>query len=214
MKRTLLSVMIAATAATPMLTQAASSIQFTVTGALVPSTCDITMPGGSTINYGKIASDTLKTDETTQIGGDMHTSIRVACAAPTLFAITPIDVRAASKITVAGQTDAALFGLGTVDDKKIGAYTVDFTNATTADGKTLTVLRTADISGKANLQASANVYPNQLSGFAEASGNAFTAYKDVTTDVSVKAYIQKASELPLTKNIPLDGLATFEVRYL
>lgn len=141
MKHTPISVMIVATVATvatPILAQAASSIQLRVIGTVALPSCDITAPDGAAIKYGKIASDTLKTHETTPIG-NAHTSIRINCYAPTLFAIKPTDARAASKITVAGLSDYLLYGLGTIDGKKIGAYTIDFTNAI-ADGKPTSIL--------------------------------------------------------------------------
>lgn len=221
MNRTLLSLMIAATVATPILAQAASSIPLTITGTIVPASCSITMPGGTTIDNGVITANSLglgTMDDITSFEGK-NTSIRVACDAPTLFTIKPTDERAASTITwpyadgtVAGITQASLYGLGMIDDKrKIGAYFVNFISAT-ADGKTLKVLR-MDASGK-NPQAANWAYPNRQSGFGDTTGNIVTTHKDVTINVQVRTVLRIPAKPPLDKEVQLDGLATFELIYM
>jgi len=211
MKRTLLSLMIATAAATPMLASAASSVQLKITGTIVPASCAITMPGGTTVDYGKIASDKLNKDTPTTLGDDVRTKLQVSCDAPTLFAIKTTDERADSKTAVAGISNDDAFGLGKTGSANIGAYSLSFVN-TIADGKTVNVLRTT-IGGNSFLRV-AQAQPNALMASGDGSGNVPVAYKTVATDVKLKTLIQKASDLPLDKEIKIDGLATFEVVYL
>ncbi|WP_368643578.1 DUF1120 domain-containing protein [Castellaniella ginsengisoli] len=211
MKRTLLSLMIATSAATPMLANAASSVQLKVTGTIVPASCSITMPGGTTIDYGKIASDTLKKDAPTMIGDDVRAKLQVSCDAPTLFAIKTTDERAGSAITGTGEATDVLFGLGKTGSTDIGAYRISLVNVN-ADGKTVNVLRKAI--GDTSYAKLAEMRPGAISAFGDGSNAVPVAYKNVTADLSLKTYVQKASALPLKQEVKFDGQTTFEVVYL
>ncbi|WP_368648936.1 DUF1120 domain-containing protein [Castellaniella ginsengisoli] len=211
MKRTLLSLMIATSAATPMLANAASSVQLRVTGSIVPASCSITMPGGTTIDYGKIASDTLEKDAPTVIGDDVRAKLQVSCDAPTLFAIKTTDERAGSAITGTGVPNNAFFGLGKTGSTNIGAYRISLVNVN-ADGKTVNVLRKAI--GSTSYAKFAEMRPDEISAFGDGSNAVPVAYKNVTADLSLKTYVQKASALPLKQEVKFDGQTTFEVVYL
>ncbi|MVW72523.1 DUF1120 domain-containing protein [Bordetella sp. 15P40C-2] len=211
MKRTLLSLALAATALSPMLATAASSVQMKVTGTIFPASCEITMPGGTTVDYGKIASGSLSQDKATLLGDDVRANIQVSCDAPTMFAIKPTDARSGTAIASTGKDSTYLYGLGQAGGVNVGAYTVSFVNAK-GDGKTVNVIR-MDESGK-NPAKFAEVLPNKLSGFGDGSGSEVVPHKLVTTDVKMATYVEKASALPLTGDIKLDGLTTFELVYL
>ncbi|WP_368642654.1 DUF1120 domain-containing protein [Castellaniella ginsengisoli] len=211
MKRTLLSLMIATSAATPMLANAASSVQLKVTGSIVPASCSITMPGGTTIDYGTITSDTLKKDAPTMIGDDVRAKLQVSCDAPTLFAIKTTDERAGSAITGTGEATEILFGLGKTGATDIGAYRISLVNVS-GDGKTVNVLRKA--TGETSYAKFAQAQPGAISAFGDGSNAVPVAYKNVTADLSLKTYVQKASALPLKQEVKFDGQTTFEVVYL
>ncbi|MVW79078.1 DUF1120 domain-containing protein [Bordetella sp. 02P26C-1] len=212
MKRTLLSLALAATALSPMLATAASSVQMKVAGTIYPAACDISMPGGTTIDYGRIASATLNKDTVTKIGDDVRAKVAVTCNAPTLFAIKSSDARAATKIAVAGSSPATLFGLGKSGSVNIGAYSINLVDPIDDAGKRPRVLSTPV--GSTVATATALVTPGELVSFGEESGVKYAAHKSVTADMKFTTYIEKASALPLKGDIKLDGLATFELVYM
>ncbi|WP_368643577.1 DUF1120 domain-containing protein [Castellaniella ginsengisoli] len=211
MKRTLLSLMIATSAATPVLANAASSAQLKITGSIVPASCSITMPGGTTIDYGKIASDTLKKDVPTVIGDGVRAKLQVSCDAPTLFAIKTTDERAGSAITGTSDPTDVLFGLGKTGSTNIGAYRISLVNVS-ADGKIVNVLR-GSVGGSTFIK-NAQAQPGAISAFGDGNNAVPVAYKAVTADLSLKTYVQKASALPLKQEVKFDGQTTFEVVYL
>ncbi|WP_368642653.1 DUF1120 domain-containing protein [Castellaniella ginsengisoli] len=211
MKRTLLSLMIATSAATPMLANAASSVQLRVTGSIVPASCSITMPGGTTIDYGTITSDKLTKDAPTVIGDDVRAKLQVSCDAPTLFAIKATDERAGSAITGTGEATEILFGLGKTGATDIGAYRISLDNVS-GDGKIVNVLRSSV--GSSTFIKNAQAQPGAISAFGDGSNAVPVAYKNVTADLSLKTYVQKASALPLKQEVKFDGQTTFEVVYL
>ncbi|MVW79079.1 DUF1120 domain-containing protein [Bordetella sp. 02P26C-1] len=211
MKRTFLSLALAATALSPMLATAASSVQMKVTGTIFPASCQITMPGGTTVDYGRIASGSLNQDKVTELGNDVRANIQVSCDAPTLFLIKPTDARSGTAITSTGKSSIDLYGLGQAGGVNVGAYTVTFVNPK-GDGKAINVLR-LDSPEKTPAKL-AEVAANKFSAFGDGSGSEVVPYKLVTTDVKIATYIEKASALPLKGEIKLDGLTTFELVYL
>lgn len=96
-------------------TFAASSVDLTVKGLIVPSACTPSLSGGGVIDHGKISAKDLNPDRATAIG--VHTlSMTVNCDAPIQFALHPIDNRAGSGLS----TD---FGLGFINEtQKLGHF--------------------------------------------------------------------------------------------
>ncbi|WP_368643576.1 DUF1120 domain-containing protein [Castellaniella ginsengisoli] len=207
MKRTLLSLLIATTAATPMLANAASSAQLKVTGSIAPASCSIAMPGGATIDLGKIASDTLEKDDVTLLEPKSN-KLQVSCDAPTLFAIKTTDERAGTNSFLSNDS----YGLGTVGSIKIGYYIIQLTQAV-ADGKTVPVLRQSR-AGSTSYEKNPGARLDRLMAFGAGNGLIPTAYKDLAVNIKLLPRIAQASTLPLNKEIKLDGLVTLELVYL
>lgn len=168
------------------------------------------MPGGTTIDYGKIASDTLNKDAPTALGNE-YARIQVSCDAPTLFAIKPTDERAGSAITGTGVPTDAFFGLGKTGSTNIGAYKLTLVNSNT-DGKPLYGMRKAI--GDTSYKLLTELQPGAITAFSDRNVVVPAAFKNVTSTILLNTYIQKASALPLDKEIKFDGLATLEVTYL
>ena len=108
-------------------TFAASSVDLTVKGLIVPSACTPSLSGGGVIDHGKISAKDLKPDNPTVIGN--HTLIlAVNCDAPIKFALHSIDNRASSSI-------GSNYGLGFINDtQKLGGYNLTLANPLAEDG--------------------------------------------------------------------------------
>ncbi|AZE87746.1 Beta-fimbriae probable major subunit [Pseudomonas orientalis] len=102
-------------------TFAASSVDLTVKGLIVPSACTPSLSSGGVIDHGKVSAKDLNPDRNTIIGN--HTlSMAVNCDAPIQFALHSIDNRAASGSTIR-------YGLGFINDaQKLGGYILTFAN--------------------------------------------------------------------------------------
>ena len=115
---------------------AASSVDLTVKGLIVPSACTPSLSGGGMIDHGKVSAKDLNPDRGTAIG--VHTlSMTVDCDAPIQFALHPIDNRAASGLT----TD---FGLGFINEtQKLGHFSLTW-RGMVADGVTVQPIASMD----------------------------------------------------------------------
>ncbi|CAI1993240.1 Uncharacterised protein [Serratia liquefaciens] len=109
-------------------------------------------------------------------------------------------------------------GLGLSNSARIGGYAILPTEII-ADGSEVFFIGRRDNSGKWGADYgfySIGIKP-QLS-WSEAGGGGRSAepdaYKNLTIKFGVQAYINKASELDLTKPVILDGLTTLELIYL
>jgi hypothetical protein len=76
---------------------AASTVDLTVKGLIVPSACTPNLSGGGVIDHGKISAKDLRPDNPTHIGKNVMT-IAVVCDGATSFALNAIDNRADSAI--------------------------------------------------------------------------------------------------------------------
>lgn len=212
MKCALASFVLASIALSPMPASAATSVQLKVTGAIVPASCGITMPGGTIVDYGRIDPNFLNKDNVTIIGDDIRAKMQVTCDSPMLFAIRPTDERAATKISVPGVQPSDLFGLGRAGNVNIGAYKVRLFFPL-AEGVLVNIVRIGS-SGKFP-QFNNDIIPNQEFGFtANVASTVITPYKDVIAEVVLTTYVNKTSALPMNREVKLDGLATFELIYL
>ncbi|WP_368639856.1 DUF1120 domain-containing protein [Castellaniella ginsengisoli] len=208
LKRALLSSLIATAAATPMLASAASSAQLKVTGTIAPAACSITMPGGATVDYGKIAASTLNATADTKIEEKIRAKVSITCSAPTLFAIKVTDERPGTAITRNGDT-YPLYGLGTQHNVKVGGYGLDLLNSQ-ADGKSVSIMRKPAEAADWETGPKTYAIPGSLLAF----GGPAVASTTANADIRVRTYVAPSRDLPLAEETPLDGLASFELVYL
>ena len=197
----------------------AESAQLRITGTIVPAACRPAFAGGGVIDYGTILASTLNPTAQTTLP-DKSTQLTLTCDAPALFGFKVIDERAAtadiSLETIPNYLPNMKFGLGTADGKKIGAYSLQMTSQTSDagpahpigsydGGATWVALGTGGMGGNGN----------RLVAFANSATEYVpSAHTSITADIRVVTAIEPGSDLPLTRNIPLDGLSTFEVVYL
>jgi hypothetical protein len=204
--------------------QAADIAELKVKGVIRPSACSPSFVGGGVVDYGTIGVKTLSATDATVLA-EKTVPFSVTCDAATKVAVRAIDNRQSSIIaglvakTAFGSAigDGVAFGLGTVGGKNIGVYSLRvIPTSWTADGTTPdSIYSDTASSGWAKSD-------NGLFGPTGAYRKAFSvagtvipgSYKTISGNFGVQVVIDKASNLPTTQDIPLDGSATIEVVYL
>lgn len=210
-----LSVIVCALLA-PVLASAATTADLKLIGTITPAACVPNFTGGSTIDYGNIAATSLGATAQTTLP-DKTTKLTVTCDAPVKFAFAVLDERSASAVTTLTTVPGSnpqKFGLGTADDgSKIGAYSMIISNETAGSGVARR-LESTD-SGTTWTPFSGIIREGSIIGFGNsATATAPGAHTSIAVDLMVGAAIDKSSNLPITNEIKIDGLATFEVKYL
>lgn len=201
----------------PVMANAAVTADLKLIGKIVPAACAPVFTGGATIDYGNIAASTLSPTEQTLLP-EKTTKISVTCAAPVKFAIGLTDERRASAVTtlntIAAYTADMKFGLGTAGNgAKIGAYSLQISNEVPDTGTTQRLF--SDNGGSTWSVFGGALAVNRIIGFASSStATAPGAHTSITFDVRVVAALDKTANLPITSQLNIDGLSTFEVKYL
>ncbi|WP_447775348.1 hypothetical protein [Variovorax boronicumulans] len=106
-------------------------------------------------------------------------------------------------------------GLGAVNGKNIGAYSLQMTKVTPDEGTTHGLVSLDSGATWVNHGGGIPGGGTVLIAYAGSAGGMVpTAHTSITADIRVVTAIDKGSNLPLTQKIPLDGLLTFELVYL
>jgi len=184
---------------------AASSTDLTVTGTITPSACTPSLSSGAVVDFGKISAKDLQPTAPTLIG-EPTTQLSVSCDAPTTFALHAIDNR--PNTTVSGY-----FGVGlTPAGEKLGHYIPTISNVL-ADGQVATPIISPD-QGATWSPLDRIRADHYLSVSSPADTSAPITAKDLTMDLAIRTWILPANGLTLTGEVPIDGSATFEMKYL
>lgn len=196
---------------------AASTVDLTVSGTIVPASCTPTLSSAD-INFGKFSSSDLKLDTPTRMGADIKSTLSVNCVAPTIFAIRGIDNRSA---TVGNNWYMTPYGLGlTENGEKIGAHYLEvFPVESTIDSKPafVTVGNAAGTTWTASAQGDKGIRNyGELLGFTDTAGETSgpIPIKEAVLGLHHYVVMAPASGLTLTDEVGLDGSATIEVVYL
>lgn len=239
MKKTLLATLLTAGAVVCASSVfAADSVDLKVIGTITPVACTPTLSGGGTVDYGTIKADTLKADDYTVLPVK-SLDFAITCDGNAKVAVNAFSGRMGTTvgdaeatngastipagITIFGQdsstSTAQAFGLGLDGTKKIGGYLTRFNNANAkADGVAVDTITRRGPTGTwlAAAQKTANLVSKTFLQPSWAATGTLTpvAFKTLATTLEVQAFINKASELDITKPIQLDGLATLELIYL
>lgn len=227
-KKTVCALAVLATTSTTVM---AGSIDVKIIGTITPTACKPTLTGGGTIDYGTINSNMLEKDDFT-ILTEKQIDFSITCDAPAKVAVKVIDGRTNTAAGVSLGADSFakdptgkifnngtyVAGLGLDGDKKIGGYSLRLAVGTIkADG--------VDVDSIWTDRPATNWIGPVTRGdlfHSTAPYNSWTkkgektpiAFSTLTGKLGVQAYINKASELDLTKPVKLDGLATLELVYL
>ncbi|HEJ7887073.1 DUF1120 domain-containing protein [Serratia liquefaciens] len=215
----------------------AKDIEVKVAGTITPSGCTPTLSGDGAIDYGMIKSDSLTLDAYTTLE-QKFLELTITCDAPVKLALEAKNGRpntlagvatedaisgaALSPAASALSTATAVVGLGVSGSARIGGYALMAAAVTfKTDGTDAQLITREGNSGEwkeyYGIAESDNFYSigvkRQLS-WKNGSIKEPAAFQKLTGKVKVQAYINKASELDLTKPVILDGLTTLELVYL
>jgi len=209
----------------------AESVDVKVIGTITPVACKPTLSGGGIIDYGSINPNALKKDEFTVLS-EKQIDFAITCDAPAKVAIAAKSGRGASAVNNDGtltelSTNHALFGidnvvaagLGLDGSKGVGGYGLRLQpDMMQADGKNVDGITShgSPTSWNKGIYGTLfNAVDNQRYVSWAAMGTLTPiAFTTLSGKLDAQAYINKASELDLTKPVKLDGLATLELVYL
>ena len=212
----------------------AKDIEVKVAGTITPSGCTPTLSGDGAIDYGMIKSDSLTLDAYTTLE-QKFLELTITCDAPvklaleakngrpnTLAGVATEDAISGAALSPVGGLNGsrgapAVVGLGLSNSARIGGYAIHFGSGVgsviTREGETGKWTHSSGDGGENNFYSIG--VKRQLSWMKVwGSFPDPDAIKNVTIDLMVQAYINKASELDLTKPVILDGLTTLELIYL
>ncbi|MFJ7796818.1 DUF1120 domain-containing protein [Pseudomonas sp. NPDC096950] len=206
-----------AAALAPMAAQAAS-VDLTVSGTVIPTSCIPAFAGGSNVDLGRIFSATLNPAAQNNLP-PRDITLKIACDAPAAVEIAVTDNRAATKVpglTFNGRTNNDLYyGLGSTQGIGIGGFGL-LTGQPLTDGnpQMFLVRSPADPTWRPPVSGLVSNAPVSYSwGPSAAAGPA--AARLHTFPMKVAAAIRATSELPpTTDEFLLDGSVTFDVYYL
>lgn len=193
--------------------QAVDSTELKVTGTIRPTACKPTFLYGGVIDYGTILTETLHPGAYTPLD-TKKVAMSVNCSAGTKMAMSLTDNRATTRVFgIVGAIERFNFGLGSVTGKNIGGYDIKFDPLSIVDGQMASNLHSTDqgltwTSDTSYADTTGTYISLSTDGTTPATGKVFTIV------MHVRAVINKPEELPLAQNIPLDGSATIEVKYL
>ncbi|MBP1020179.1 DUF1120 domain-containing protein [Serratia fonticola] len=205
----------------------AESIDVKVIGTISPAACKPSLTGGGAIDYGTIPTASLKKDELYALE-KKSLDFTITCDAPAKIALNAINGR---PNTAAGMTETGVFagacpksvpslgdycvGLGLDGKNKIGGYSAIVSDVL-ADGKTVGyIYKNTAAWAKSSVDYTWFYSTSEVKQSWSTPGSVEPiAFKVLSGKFSVQAYLNKTSELDLTKPIKLDGLTTIELVYL
>ncbi|WP_277761039.1 DUF1120 domain-containing protein [Pseudomonas sp. A34-9] len=209
----------------------ASAIDLRVIGAVTPSACTPVLGGGGTIDYGSIPPSSLSPTDYTVLPV-MSTAMNITCDAPAKVAVVAKNGRVGtlagstegatgvgfSPVNLLGFTNMAAAGLGLDGNSKIGGYSVAFQASTMlADGVPVTTIQKTSLGGEFSASVAGAIYgtnTNRYLSWAATGSLDPVAFTTLTGQLQVQAYLNKSTELDLSKPVNLDGLTTLELVYL
>lgn len=190
---------------------AASSVDLTITGKITPSACMPSLSQNGIVDYGRISAKDLEHDTMTQLP-PVTLQMSVNCEAKTLFALMPRDHR-----LLQGYNGGA-FSLAWISEgKPLGLYFLDTPTPPVADGVAVTRLYSEDNGVTWRWYTDDSSWrPELLTAFGDRSTGVLAPLpiKDLSISIKLSTLIWPAKMLPISEEIPIDGSATFEVRYL
>ncbi|QDH63490.1 MULTISPECIES: DUF1120 domain-containing protein [Pseudomonas] len=185
---------------------AASTVDLTVKGLIVPSACTPVLSSGGVIDHGKISAKDLNISNPTLIG--THTlSLVVSCDSAISFALHSVDNRVGSSIS------SSYYGLGLINgNQKLGWFGLILDNPV-ADG--VAVQPIASFNGQDNWYREKFWDPGLYMSVASmADDSQPVPVKDLSLELVVETSIARTDSLDLSNEVTLDGSATLEVKYL
>ncbi|OAE14234.1 hypothetical protein AZH11_02775 [Pseudomonas simiae] len=186
---------------------AASNTDLSVSGIITPASCIPSLSDGGVVDHGKLSVKDLNADKPTSLQtGEML--LQVECQGPTFFTLTTVDSRNGS-----AALNPAHHGLGMInEDQKLGNAAFGLFDPVADSGPVQTILSR---DGGATWAPSAYLGHTALTSFAPPSGP-YTPMALQTLSARLLAFttIAPASNLTLLDEVPIDGLAVMQLKYL
>ena len=195
---------------------AASTVDLSVHGLIVPAACLPQLSSGGLIDYGKIAQQDLNLETATRLPlKTLH--IGIACNGPVRYALRMRDNRDGSAMV----NSEIYYGLGfDSSGNRLGVYSMTFDPRQTQANNTAQVYGTESTTGGLAWRTS-NLNPIDIGsrsylGFTDVEGSVSgpTGIGTLGGNVTVQTVINARQNLDLSVETPLDGSATLEVVYL
>ncbi|MEG5569404.1 DUF1120 domain-containing protein [Enterobacter bugandensis] len=230
MQKSVLALAVLATASLPAL---AESVDVRVTGTITPVACTPTIAGGGTIDYGTIDPASISDTDYTVLP-EKQVDFSIACDAPAKIAIKAINGRpntlagategvsgGKAPVVIFGSSNIHAFGLGLDGTARIGGYGIRLAKGTVqADGTAAdSIYRNTPTDAWVSTSGTGvgsliNAPSVRHVSWAAAGKVEPVAFTNMTGKLGVQAYINKGSELDLSKPVTLDGLTTIELVYI
>ena len=213
--------------------RAADTTELKVKGSVKPPSCTLNLAAGGVIDYGNIPPSRLSNTAATKLER-RTTAFNIDCATgKAMVALKLSDNRASSVVPAimsfsnGYKDDNFAYGLGIVDGKKVGIYTVSMTKVQ-ADGYNIALYLNRGLGSDPTIWNNAYssngaffrptlIYtwaPNDPESTRTAAQHAPGAFSTVAGELTVEVTIDKLANLPVRDAIPLDGSSTLELVYL
>lgn len=184
-----------------------SAVDLTVKGRITPSACQPAITNGGAIDHGKLSAKDLNI-ETLTILPEYRLQLSIRCEGPTLLALNTVDNRAGSAL------EPSLHGLGLVNgSEKLGNLTFSLADPVSESGSMRPIVSS---NNGATWMSGSHLTHGLLTAVTSMGSPASVPTAFTTLDATLVFYTQiaPANTLTLTQEVPLDGHATLQVKYL
>ncbi|MHA4977561.1 DUF1120 domain-containing protein [Pseudomonas extremorientalis] len=199
--------------------QATTVAELKVTGTIKPASCNLSMTGDGIVSYGNILSSSLSQGSPTPLR-ELTTPVKINCGTGyTPFGLTFNDLQSTSRVpgilSALGQGHSEIhnFGLGTVAGKKTGGYAITLRDLQSPSATLSLITRGSDVGAWLNSDGKVARLPSQYSW---RSGTTLVpaSLSQMNGTIAVRAVINKAQDLTLTRDVLLEGRASLTLVYL
>lgn len=186
---------------------AASNTDLNVTGTITPSSCTPLLSNGGVIDHGKMTARDLQPTKPTLLD-PAEMRLEVQCEGETFFTLTTEDNRAGTSAI-----NPAHHGLGTTpEDQKLGSVAFSLFDPV-ADDDAVNVIISRN--GGASWSLSPYLGHEALTSFAAVGGpHTPIALKKLSARLRAFTIIVQSTDLTLLDEVPIDGQATLQLKYL
>jgi type 1 fimbria pilin len=187
-----------------------------VRGTITPAACNISLGGGGIIDYGTIRAADLSQTSFNPLS-ERTTSLTVTCGnTPAKFGLTVTDLQAGSKVAGilgTGYTEAQNYGLGAPGSRRTGGYSVTLRGLASSGTTLFPIVRASTGSAWQNGDGKVSQAPSQHS-WRNTTTVAPASITQLSGVIAVRAVINRARDLDLTREVALDGRATLVLNYI
>ncbi|AIG02812.1 Protein of uncharacterised function (DUF1120) [Pseudomonas fluorescens] len=185
---------------------AVSTTDLAVKGAITPNACEPMISSGGVVDFGKMSAKSLNADQHTDLPRQILT-LSVRCEGPAFFTLNTIDNRAGSSAN-----HHHWHGLGmTPSGEKLGGAGFGLYNAV-ADSEPVQTIVSED--GGATWATAVLLSHTGLTAVAQAGTSVPRAVKELDAELRLYTHIAPANGLSLVDEVPIDGHATVQLKYL